>query len=88
LRFVHITPDDIFVVSLRTADKPIEWRPIMKDGADIPADRRAPKPAVQTIAVGETYDFEFDAPPGRQNLWMEVRSPAGKWHAQGYVIVK
>jgi manganese oxidase len=88
VRFVHITPDDIFVVSLRTAEKPIEWRPIMKDGAAIPSDQRAPKPAVQTIAVGETYDFELDAPPGRQTLWMEVRSPAGKWHAQGHVIIK
>ena len=25
---------------------------------------------------------------GRQNLWIEVRSTAGKWQAQGQVIVK
>jgi hypothetical protein len=38
--------------------------------------------------VGETYDFEFETPPGRQTLWLEVRSPGGKWQAQGRVIVK
>jgi FtsP/CotA-like multicopper oxidase with cupredoxin domain len=47
-----------------------------------------PGPAKQLIAVGETYDFEFRAPPGRQTLWLEVRTPAGKWHAQGRVIVR
>ena len=38
--------------------------------------------------MGETYDFEYEAPPGRQTLWLEVRSPGGKWLAQGQVIVK
>jgi len=47
-----------------------------------------PQPARQTIAVGETYDFELDMPAGRRSLWIEVRSPAGKWEAQGHVIVK
>jgi hypothetical protein len=45
-------------------------------------------PALQTIAVGETYDFEVDTSPRPQNLWVEVRSTAGKWLAQGHVIVK
>ena len=47
-----------------------------------------PRPAKQLIGVGETYDFEYQAPPGRQNLWLEVRSPGGKWQTQGHVIVK
>jgi FtsP/CotA-like multicopper oxidase with cupredoxin domain len=42
----------------------------------------------QTIGVGETYDFEVDTAPGRAVLWVEVRSPAGKWLAQGHVVVK
>ena len=46
------------------------------------------EPASQTIAVGETFDFEFEAPPGRRNLWLEIRSAAGKWFLQGHVIVK
>jgi len=44
--------------------------------------------AVQVIAVGETYDFEYVAPPGRHSLWLEERSTGGKWQAQGQVIIK
>jgi hypothetical protein len=38
--------------------------------------------------VGETYDFEIHTPPQRRTLWLEVRTPAGKWHAQARIIVK
>ena len=62
------------------------WTPLTKDGAPLPASARAPVPARQTIAVGETYDFEVDVPPGRQTLWIEVRSTAGKWQAQGQIV--
>jgi FtsP/CotA-like multicopper oxidase with cupredoxin domain len=88
VRLVNITPDDIFVVSLQTTDSPVTWRPLTKDGALLPPGQCAPKPAKQTIAVGETYDFEYTAPPGRQNVWIEVRSIGGKWQVQGHVIVK
>ncbi len=88
IRFVNITPGDIFVTSLTTADAPVTWRPITKDGGPIPDSKAAPCPATQTIAVGETYDFEYQTPPGRQTLWMNVRTPAGRWQVQGRVIVK
>jgi hypothetical protein len=39
----------------------------------VPADLANVRPATQTIAVGETFDFEYEAPPGRQSLWMDVR---------------
>ena len=54
----------------------------------MPPARCEPRPAKQLIGAGETYDFEFQAPAGRQNLWLEVRSPGGKWQTQGHVIVK
>ena len=88
VRLINITTDDIVTVSLQTTDGPVTWRPLTKDGASLPPDRCGPGPARQTIAVGETYDFEVQAPAGRQNLWLEVRSTGGKWHAQGQVIVK
>ena len=88
IRFINITPGDIFVASLGTADGPIVWSPLTKDGAPVPSGARSSKPAVQTIAVGETYDFEYEAPAGRQLLWMNVRSPAGRWQVQGRVAVK
>ena len=40
------------------------------------------------IAVGETYDFEYEAAPGRKSLWLEVRTPEGKWQAQELVMVR
>jgi FtsP/CotA-like multicopper oxidase with cupredoxin domain len=91
VRLINITPGDIFTVHLQTLQGPVMWTPVTKDGAPLPASARTPKPARQTIAVGETYDFELDiasGTPGRQNLWIEVRSTAGKWEAQGHVIVK
>jgi FtsP/CotA-like multicopper oxidase with cupredoxin domain len=88
VRLVNITPDDVFVVSLQNTDGPVSWRPLTKDGAQLPPGQCAPRPAKQIIAVGETYDFEYTAPPGRQNIWIEVRSTGGKWQVQGHVIVK
>lgn len=88
VRLINITPDDIFSVSLLGSDGPVQWTPVAKDGAAVPAAEAVSGPARQAIAVGETYDFTFDAPPGRRNLWIEVRTPAGKWQVQGHVVVK
>ena len=88
VRLINITPDSIVSVSLQNAQGPLTWLPAAKDGAPLPAGRRQPVAARQTIAVGETYDFEIDLPPGRRTLWLEVRSTAGKWEAQGQVIAK
>jgi FtsP/CotA-like multicopper oxidase with cupredoxin domain len=88
VRLINITPGDIFSVSLQTSQGPAQWTPITKDGAPVPASARHAVPARQTIAVGETYDFEVDVEPGRRKLWIEVRSTGGKWEAQGMVIVR
>jgi FtsP/CotA-like multicopper oxidase with cupredoxin domain len=50
----------------------VSWRPLAKDGADLPPDARAARPARQIIGMGETYDFEF-TPTARGILRMEVR---------------
>jgi FtsP/CotA-like multicopper oxidase with cupredoxin domain len=88
IRLINITPDDILTVALETAQGLTTWKPATKDGAPLPQHLRAEVPTRQTIAVGETYDFEVDLPPVPQNLWIDVRSTAGKWLAQGHVIVK
>ena len=88
VRLINITPDDIFSVSLETPQGPVAWTPITKDGAPLPEGLRKQTPARQTIAVGETYDFAVDLPPGRRRFWIEVRSTAGKWEAQGVINVR
>ncbi len=88
LRLINITPDDVFTVSLETGDGPVMWLPLTKDGAPVPPNACAAKPARQTIAVGETYDFAYEAPAGRQQLWASVRNTGGKWQVQARVVVK
>ena len=57
------------------------WRPIAKDGADLPDGQRALAPARLTIAVGETYDFELRADqPG--DVALEVVRPASRYPAE------
>ena len=88
VRLINITPDDIFSVVLQTSDGLVEWTPVAKDGAPMAAAEAVAVPARQTIAVGETYDFEYQAPVGRKTAWLEVRTPGGKWQAEGHVIIK
>jgi FtsP/CotA-like multicopper oxidase with cupredoxin domain len=88
VRVINITPDDVFTVALQASDAPVTWKPVAKDGAPLPAAEVVPAPARLTIAVGETYDFEYEAPGGRKSLWLDVRTPGGKRQAQAHVIVK
>jgi FtsP/CotA-like multicopper oxidase with cupredoxin domain len=87
LRVINITPDDILSVSLQAGETLATWQPLTKDGAPVPGAHASTRPARQIIGVGETYDFEVELPRGRQTLWLEVRSPGGKWHAQCRVLV-
>lgn len=88
VRLINITPDDIFNVAVRSGEGPVMWTPLTKDGAPVPAADAVPRPANQIIAVGETYDFEYEAPEGRRTLWLDVQTTGGKWQAQARVIVR
>jgi len=50
----------------------VQWTPVAKDGADLPATFRTLKRARQVISMGETYHFEF-TPAGAGNLRLELR---------------
>jgi FtsP/CotA-like multicopper oxidase with cupredoxin domain len=88
VRVINITPDDVLTVALRRGQDGVMWRAVAKDGAPVPAGDGPGAPATVKIAVGETYDFEYEAPPGRATLWVDVRTTGGKWQAQGQVIVR
>ena len=88
VRLINITPSDTLLVTLQTTEGPVTWRPLTKDGVPLPPDRCEPQAAKQIISVGETYDFEYEAAPGRRTLWLELRTTGGKWQAQELVMVR
>ena len=61
----------------------VQWRPLAKDGADLPAEYRVPRRAEQIVSMGETYDYEV-VPERPGELRMEVRQ-AG---LQGRLLVR
>ena len=76
LRFINITtgrPNLNFEMKEDTAFA--SWRPLAKDGADLPVAARTPRLARQTLSIGETMDFEFlAARPGEYTLEARTRS--------------
>ena len=63
-------PDSAFTVAKDTMV--VAWRPLAKDGFDLPSTAQGAEPAHQIVAVGETYDFEY-RPSNPGNLRLEVR---------------
>lgn len=54
----------------------MSWRPLAKDGADLPAARRVIRPARQPLSIGETMDVEFF--PTRPGVYvLEARTNLG-----------
>ena len=54
----------------------MSWRPVAKDGADLPQDARSLRPARHSLSIGETADVEFfPTRPGDYRL--EARTTLG-----------
>ena len=86
LRLINITPNNPALTFVLTDGfKPISWKPVAKDGADLPPSQRASREAQQLVSVGETYDFEIQ-PKADQRLWLEVRKFGGEWVAQALLV--
>ena len=54
----------------------VDWRPVAKDGADLPENGRSSRLARQMIAPGEAYDFSY-TPSRTGRMRLEVRSTTG-----------
>lgn len=54
----------------------LAWRPLAKDGADLPESSRVAQPAKSTISIGETMDYEIVPLPGGDSR-VEVRAANG-----------
>ncbi|HUR94413.1 MAG TPA: multicopper oxidase domain-containing protein [Gemmatimonadales bacterium] len=77
LRFINITiarPN--MRMELRQATTVLTWTQVAKDGAELPAERRAVRPARQPISIGETIDVEI-TPAAGGALRLEARTGTG-----------
>jgi FtsP/CotA-like multicopper oxidase with cupredoxin domain len=59
LRFLHITSGADIEVAMRRGDVFARWRPVAKDGADLPPSLQVETDARFRTNTGETYDFEW-----------------------------
>jgi FtsP/CotA-like multicopper oxidase with cupredoxin domain len=55
----------------------LRWRPLAKDGFDLPPAQQLLRPARQLVSMGETYDFEY-TPERPGTLRLELRGPNGQ----------
>jgi manganese oxidase len=81
LRIINIVPENPPINVSLGLDRPATWRPIAKDGAELPAQQREFCPAQLTVGVGETYDFEF-SPEQTGELVLEVVRPSNRFPTQ------
>jgi manganese oxidase len=77
LRLIDISNSNNGDFSLLGADGLLQWRAIAKDGAELPSSQAVMKDAMQTVAAGEIYDFEY-APREPCSLRLEVTNPGLK----------
>jgi FtsP/CotA-like multicopper oxidase with cupredoxin domain len=88
LRFINITPNvNTLQVSLLAGASPVRWRAVAKDGEDLPPAQAIEQEARLVIAVGETYDFEFE-PTTKGDLRLEVLRPFNRTWAVAEVQVR
>jgi manganese oxidase len=73
-RVVGITGDLPETVALLEGEKPVNWRAVAKDGADLPASQATMRPAQLLFDPGEIYDFEF-TPRAAGELTLKYGAP-------------
>ena len=61
-RIINISPLETHSVRLVSGATIQEWRPVAKDGADLPASQATMQSAILDVHPGETYDFEVLRP--------------------------
>jgi len=81
MRFINITPvdSDLSYSIVDAAGAPVSWRPIAKDGKDLPPQQAGTKSASgDTITVGETRDYLF-TPQKEGELYLQAASFQRMW---------
>ena len=71
IRIVSIHADFVLNFRFGTREQVARWTPVARDGADLPAALRVPKPAMMEMGPGETADFSY-LPLKRGPMQLEV----------------
>lgn len=71
LRVISIAANDGKIVRLLAGSALQQWRPVAKDGADLPAHQSMMYPARVSMGMGETWDFEY-TPVDARDLTLEI----------------
>ena len=64
----------------------LQWRPLAKDGADLPAELQVARPARESVSIGETLDYEIVAQSGG-NSRLEIHARDGSLLAKVPITV-
>lgn len=87
LRLININVDWRIAFSLATDTGYARWRPVAKDGADLPPHQARLMPAYLLTGPGETNDFEF-TPIEPGNLRLNITTQLTGWHVPVAVRVR
>jgi hypothetical protein len=74
IRIVSIHADEILHFRFGTDTQVVRWRPLARDGADLPVGLRTPQRALLEMGPGETADFTYvPTRPGAMQLevWID-----------------
>jgi FtsP/CotA-like multicopper oxidase with cupredoxin domain len=77
VRIVSIHADEVLHFRFGTEAQAARWKPLARDGADLPASLRGAKPAVMSMGPGETADFTY-TPTQPGTLMLEVWIEGGQ----------
>jgi FtsP/CotA-like multicopper oxidase with cupredoxin domain len=77
-RLININPDWRVIFSIVSDTALARWRPVAKDGADLPPARRRLQPSHLITGTGETADFEF-TPTAPGDLRLEIKTQLPGW---------
>jgi manganese oxidase len=78
LRMIDIVPDWTLRIALMRGDSVLQWKPLAKDGAELPVHAQTMRTASLISGPGETMDFEFQ-PTAPGQLRLDVQQRTGVW---------
>jgi FtsP/CotA-like multicopper oxidase with cupredoxin domain len=87
LRIVSIHADEVLNFRFGTDEAAVKWRPLARDGADLPMALRTPKPAIARMGPGETADFTY-LPTRAGTLSLEVWIDNGGHRVVGPLAIR